>query len=86
MSATHLLRQELELFEKRRSEFCRDHLNEYVLIKGDTEHGFYKTDDDALAAGAELFGMQPFLIKQVLLQDPVVELTSHYLGLIHATV
>ena len=37
----------------------------YVLIKGDNEIEFFDTYDDALKAGYEKYGIEPFLVHKI---------------------
>jgi len=37
----------------------------FVLISGETVSGVFDSYQDALAAGYERFGMNPFLVKQI---------------------
>jgi hypothetical protein len=48
-----------------------EHKGEYVLIKGDEVVGYYPTLDAALDAGAERFGEQPALIKEIVEKEPI---------------
>lgn len=80
------LATELEFFEEKRAEFCRDHLNKFALVKGREQHGFFSTEEDAFTAGVELFGLESFLIKQVLHVETIYDIPAYYLGMINAIV
>lgn len=45
----------------------KEHNGEYVLIKGTTVVGFFASYEAALTRGYEMFGLIPFLVKQVLM-------------------
>jgi hypothetical protein len=45
---------------------------QFVLIKGQTIFGCFKTADEALAEGYARFLLQPFLVQQVLEWEPVL--------------
>ena len=84
MTTTKLTR-ELELFEAKRIEFCKEHMDKFALIKGDQVHGFFDTDTDALEAGVACWGVTDFLIKRVGLEDEIVAMPAYTLGLHHAS-
>ena len=42
----------------------------YVLIHGDEMAGIWDTQEDAVQAGDERFGLEPFLVKQILKIEP----------------
>jgi len=78
------LETELRFFDEHREELLQQHAGKYALIKGETLHGAFDTQENAYEHGVDLFGPDEFLIKQVLPEDPVEDLTSHILGLTHA--
>ena len=51
-----------------------DREGQFVLIKGSDILGFYPRYDEVLAAGYDRIGDGPFLVKQVLLHEPVYQL------------
>ena len=65
-----LLKTELE-FYKKNAEVWEDHVGEFVLIKGEETAGFFSTYADAINAGYEKFGLDPFLVKQVSIVEQV---------------
>ena len=56
---------EAEYFEQHRQEFCREHAGRYAVVKGSKVLGFYKTPEAAYEAGAEAYGIEPFLLRRV---------------------
>jgi len=68
----HALDIELGFFDQHREEWYEHHAGKFVLIKGATVHGFYDTSDRAYEVGCELWGLVPFLIKEVQLVDEVI--------------
>jgi len=80
------LESEIAYFNEHRKELVAKAEGKFVLIKGDKDYGFYDDDEQAYKAGVVLFGLQPFLIKEVVLQDQIHEIPAHYLGLIYASV
>jgi hypothetical protein len=51
-----------------------DREGQFVLIKGQDVLGFYPRDEDALEAGYSRLGSGPFLVKQILLFEPIYQL------------
>jgi len=56
------------------------------LVKAKNLHGVYDTQEAAYAEGVVTFGIEPFLIKQILPEDEVHHLPAYHLGLMHAVV
>jgi hypothetical protein len=51
-----------------------DREGQFVLIKGKDVLGFYPRRDDALEAGYDRLGGGPFLVKQILVHEPIYQL------------
>ena len=68
----HALDIELGFFDQHREEWFEHHAGKFALIKGVTVHDFYDTQDRAYEVGCQLWGLVPFLIKEVQLVDKVV--------------
>lgn len=77
---------ELKFFEQHRKEWLEHHAGKYALVKGEELRGVYDTQEAAYAEGVATFGIEPFLIKQVLPEDEVHHLPAYHLGLMHAVV
>ncbi len=69
-----LLDEERNYFEANKAKWLTRHKNQYVLVKGSELAGVFGDGQSAYAAGLERFGLQPFLVKQVLAEEPVVYL------------
>lgn len=65
------LETEVQYFEAHRNEWVKQYPNLYVLIKGAALVGVYPDAETAHREGVNKFGMEPFLVKQVLPIDPV---------------
>lgn len=65
------LEKEQRYFEKHKNEFLQKYANQYVLIMGNELVGAFLTPEAAYVAGLDKFGIQPFLVKQVLDKEPV---------------
>jgi hypothetical protein len=67
------LTQEVRAFDAHLAGWA-DREGQFVLIKGNDILGFYPRYDEALAAGYDQIGDGPFLVKQILLHEPVYQL------------
>lgn len=47
--------------------------------------GFYDTSYTAYQAGVSQFGLEPFMIHEVVQEEPIHQLPAYYLGLTHAS-
>jgi len=68
----HILDIELGYFDQHRKEWLQHHTGKFALIKGATIHDFYDTPDNAYEVGVQLWGVVPFLIKEVQLEDIII--------------
>jgi hypothetical protein len=68
------LEKELATY-KREHENLLAHEGKFVVIGGDVIAGFYDTYVDALRAGYDRFGLDSFMVKQILAFEPVHEFT-----------
>lgn len=59
------LEKELATYKARLEELCPQE-GRFVLICGDDVAGIWETYQDALQAGYQKFGLNPFLVKQIL--------------------
>lgn len=59
------LAQEFETYRANLTHLLGTIANGFVLIKGDRVIDTFTSIDDALKAGYEAFGNEPFLVKQV---------------------
>jgi phosphoserine phosphatase len=73
------LEQELETFHRELPELLADARNvgRYVLIHGDKVGGVYATSDQALEAGYEKFGLDPFLVKLIAEHEPIIHFARY---------
>ena len=65
------LETEIQYYESQRADLVKQYNNLYVLIKGSSLVGVFPDAETAHRAGVDKFGMEPFLVKQVLAVDPV---------------
>jgi hypothetical protein len=74
------LDRELETYHRELPRLLEGHEGEFALIQGDTVDSFWKTEDEGYEAGCERFGLESFLVKQVLRDEPVLELFTDLPG------
>lgn len=65
------LEQEYHFFLDHLDEFLRDHLNQFVLIRGKKVIAFFDSYEKALRDGLKRFGNVPFFIKVVKKEEEV---------------
>jgi hypothetical protein len=65
--------KELEVFEKHRTEWSRDHHGKYVVIQDSRAlDEFFEAYDEAFRAGLREFGVsRNFLVKQIWVKEPI---------------
>ena len=59
------LNQEYNYFQSHFNDLIKDHLDEFVLIKGKNVIAFFSSYEQALRDGLKRFGNVPFFIKAV---------------------
>jgi hypothetical protein len=67
------LAEEIKTFDAHLTDWA-EREGQFVLIKGRDVLGFYARNDDALDAGYARLGEGPFLVKQVLVHEPIYQL------------
>lgn len=77
-----VLEEELAYFEENKPRLLAEHAGKYVLIRGRELAGTFDTEENAYVEGLRRFGNTPFLIKQVLLDEPAAHLPALSLGLL----
>jgi hypothetical protein len=73
-----MLEKETQYFESKLSELQKTEMGKFVLIKDAKIIGTYVALADALKAGYEQFGDQPFFIKQVLPAQQPLNFANNY--------
>lgn len=64
MPETHTLDKELQTYKAKLPEWTAEE-GKFALIQGDKVVGIYTAYEDAIKAGYEEFGLEPFLVKQI---------------------
>lgn len=65
MVESERLKTELDTYLRHKDELVRESEGKYVVVHGDEVVGVWDTYEDALRAGYEKVGLEPFLVKQV---------------------
>jgi hypothetical protein len=80
-----MFEQELAYYNEHRAEFLSKHEWKYLLIKGRELIGVFDNPQAAYVEGLHRFGNNPFLIKQVLKEEPVQQIPALSLGILVAS-
>jgi hypothetical protein len=78
------LRDEIAFYECKKPEFLLAYEGKFVLIKDSELLGVFDSAEQAYAEGLSRLGNVPFLIKQVLKEEPIESIPALHLGLIRA--
>ena len=78
------LETELKFFNANRAKWLADHKGKFVLVKGEELVGAFDTAENAYVEGVGRFGNTPFLVKQILDEEPVLHVPVLTLGLLSA--
>ncbi len=76
------LERELNAFARERQRLLREHKGKFALFHGDVFVDTFSTFELAYAEGVKRFGIEPFLVRQVLEKDPIENAPALTLGLI----
>ncbi len=74
------LQEERAYFEQHRSELVREHVGEWILVKGQNRIAIYHTWLEGYVVGAGLFPNQGFLLRQITAHDEPIILTRLFTG------
>lgn len=78
------LERELRYYESIRNELLRNHEWKFALIMGESLVGTFDGAENAYAEGVKRFGTEPFLVKQILKEEPVESIPALTVGLMNA--
>ncbi len=79
-----MLVAERQFFDENRAAWLGTHAGQFVLVKGRDLIGTFNTYDEALAEGARRFGLESFLVRQVVDADQEVRAPALMLGILRA--
>lgn len=80
-----MLDTELAYYKAHKNEWLQSHRDRFVLVKGEQLIGTFDTQEQALRAGARLYGLDSFLIRRVTESDELASVPALTLGLIGAS-
>jgi len=80
------LAEEMKYFEDHRSELLLGAPGKFALIKGSECIGTFDSAENAYEEGARRFPLSPFLIQEILPEDPIQEMPAFYTGLLYAII
>jgi hypothetical protein len=80
-----MLETELAYYKAHRDEWLKSHRDRFVLVKGEQLIGTFDTQEQALRAGAQRFGLDSFLIRRVTESDELAKVPALTLGLLSAS-
>ena len=75
-----LLKKDLDYFESKLDELLRKSKGEYALIHEGQLIDTFKSKEDAIKRGYELFGNSPFLVKLIIEVEEILNFTSNLLA------
>jgi hypothetical protein len=79
-----MLEVEMSFYDAHREEWLAGHPGKFVLVKSEKLLGVFDTQEEALAAGARLFGLESFLVRRVEKESAQVYVPALSLGLLRA--
>jgi hypothetical protein len=78
------LERELTYFDSQKAELLKHYAGQFALIHGDELLGTFTRFEEAYEEGVKRVGSEPFLIRQVLENEPHVQFPALVLGMISA--
>lgn len=75
---------ERDTYSKHAAEWADLHQGKFAVVKGDSLAGVFDTIDEALAAGARSYGLQPFLVRQLGQPPEQISIPALVMGLLRA--
>lgn len=79
-----LLAEELAFFEENKSEWLTHYSGKFALIKGRELIDTFTTLEEGYQEGVRCFGTNPFLVRQIIEEEPIEEIPALVLGLLNA--
>lgn len=79
-----LLEQELKYFNSIRNELVKNHEGKFALIRDEKLVGTFDHAESAYNEGVRTFGTEPFLVKQILREEPIETIPTLTVGLLNA--
>jgi len=82
--SSFVLETEIRFFRENLAKWMEGHLDRVALVKGSVLIGFFDNEDAALKQGASLFGLSPFLIRRVSLEEQIIFAPTDSRGILRA--
>ena len=79
-----VLDRERKFFVAHADEWAKRYPGRFLVVKNEELLGDFATIDEALAAGARKYGLQPFLVRQSDMKEETVSVPALTLGLLSA--
>lgn len=79
-----MLDAERAAYAKHAAEWTARHPGKFAVVRGESLAGVFDTIDEALAAGARSFGLQPFLVRQLGQPPEHISIPALAMGLLRA--
>ena len=79
-----MLEKEIAFYEKNLENWLSLYQGKFVLVKDEELVGVYDSNEQALTAGASLFGLASYLIRRVEKSKEDIKLPALTLGLLYA--
>ncbi len=76
------LEREYIYYQASKDKLMKEHLGEFVLVKGDKIAGYFSSENKAYENGLKRFGNQPFLIEKIVREDKVAQSPALVLGIL----
>ena len=74
-----VLERELATFKEKLPELLATAPSKYVLVHGEDVAGTWDTWGEAIDAGYERFGLEPFLVKQIVEREEAIHVSQNVL-------
>lgn len=78
------LATEFAAFLRDREHLLREHKGDFAIYKADKFHGAFSTFELAYGEGIRRFGLEPFLVKQVVDEEKPEKFPALMLGVLRA--
>lgn len=71
------LEREIQTFREQLSTLLQNE-GKFALVHGEDVAGFFETYEDAIKAGYEKYGLEPFLVKKIQAMEEVQHFTRDF--------
>jgi len=78
------LQVEQEYFERIRQDLLRRHPHKFALVHDSQLLGVYTTAEEAYVAGVRKLGNRPFLVREIMIDEKIVQAPALTFGLLRA--